>query len=392
VETIRNTRSFSTAGKVLVAVGAVVLLLVLGSGWALASNFDNLGNLVKVITLMRTQGIYKVSASRLVEGAIEGMVGSLHDPYSVYMTPVTYKQLQQQLKGSFAGLGMEVYIDKEDGYPTIKATIKGTPAQRAGLGSNDTILKIGSRDAKGMDLETAVNLLRGPAGSTVTLTIAKGGVTGPVRQVAMVRQVIDVPTVAGRMVAPGIGYVAVSQFSEKTPEEMQAQLMSLLSQDLHGLILDLRDNPGGELQSAVNVARFFLPKGSPVVYIETNFGQDVLKQTGDPLIKVPLVVLVNGNTASAAEILAGAIQDTGVGTLVGTRTFGKGVVQTVYPLAGGAGLKLTTARYLTPARHDIQHKGIEPNVVIANPPNSKHDLQYDEALKILQEKIKLNAA
>ena len=392
MEPKRQTGSFITAGRVLIAIGILVLLLVLGTGWALASNFDNLGNLVKVVAMMRTQGIYKVPAGQMVEGAIEGMVDSLNDPYSVYMTPAAFNQLQQQIQGSFAGLGMEVTINKNDNYLTVKSTIKGTPAQQAGIGANDTILKIDARDTRGMDLETAVSLLRGPVGSKVTLTIAKGGISGPVRQVAMVRQQINVPTVAGQMISPGIGYVAISQFSEKTPDEMKAQLVSLMSQGLQGLILDLRDNPGGELQSAVNVARFFLPKGSPVVYIQSNFGQNVLAQTGDPLIKVPVVVLVNGNTASAAEILAGAIQDTGVGALVGSKTFGKGVVQTVYPLSGGAGLKLTTARYLTPAKHDIQHKGIEPNLVVANPPSNKPDLQYEAALKMMREKIKANAA
>ncbi|HUW65447.1 MAG TPA: S41 family peptidase [Spirochaetia bacterium] len=388
----KKTGSFITAGRVLIAIGVLVLLLAVGTGWAMASNFDNLGNLVKVVAMVRSQGIYKVSVGQMMEGAISGMVDSLNDPYSVYMTPTSFNQLQQQIQGSFAGLGMVVTINQQNSYLTVKSTIKGTPAQQAGIGSNDAILKIDSRDTKGMDLETAVGLLRGPVGSKVTLTVARGGPTGAIHSVAMVRQQISVPTVASRMIAPGIGYVAISQFSENTPDEMKAQLMSLLSQGLQGLILDLRDNPGGELQSSVNVARFFLPKGSPVVYIQSNFGQDVLTQTEDRLINVPVVVLVNGNTASAAEILSGAIQDTGVGILVGTKTFGKGVVQTVYPLSGGAGLKLTTARYLTPAKHDIQHKGIEPNVVVANPESNKPDLQLDAALKIMLEKVKVNAA
>jgi len=394
VEPNREARPFGTAGKILVAVGALVLLLALGAGWAMASNFDNLGNLVKVVALLRTQGIYHVQAGQMVEGAIEGMVDSLNDPYSVYMNQTNFTQLQQQIQGSFAGLGMVVTIPKPGDYLMVKSTINGTPAQRAGIGANDAILKIDNRDTKGMDVETAVSLLRGPVGSGVTLIIARGGPGGAERSVSLVREQINVPTVEGHMVRdyPGIGYVAISQFTENTPLEMKTQLTSLLSQGMQGLILDLRDNPGGELQSAVNVARFFLPKGSPVVYIQSNFGQDVLTQTDDRLINMPLVVLVNGNTASAAEILAGAIQDTGVGILVGTKTFGKGVVQTVYPLSGGAGLKLTTARYLTPAKHDIQHKGIEPNQVVANPDSGKPDLQMDAALKDMLQKVKVNAA
>lgn len=385
-----KTGSVITAGRALIAIGVVVVLLVLGSAWAMASNFDNLGNLVKVVALMRSQGIYQVSPGQMVGGAIEGMVDSLNDPYSVYMNPASFNQLQQQIQGSFAGLGMVVTMNNN--YLTVKSTIKGTPAQQAGIGANDTILKINNQDTKGMDLETAVGLLRGPVGSAVTLTVAKSGPTGSTRQVSMVRQQINVPTVEGRMIAPGIGYVAISQFSENTAEEMKAQLVSLMSQGLQGLVLDLRDNPGGELTASVNVARFFLPNGSPVVYIESNYGQQVLSQTTDPLIKVPIVVLVNGNTASAAEILSGAIKDTGVGVLVGTKTFGKGVVQTVYPLSGGAGLKLTTARYLTPDKHDIEHKGIEPNVVIPNPESNSPDLQLDAAMKILLAKVKANAA
>jgi len=180
VEPTREKRSFSTAGKVLVAVGVLVLLLVVGAGWAVAGNYDNLGNLVRVVALLRTQAIYHVDTAQLVQGAIEGMVDSLNDPYSVYMDKSNFTQLQQQIQGSFAGLGMVVTIPKPGDYLIVKSTIAGTPAQRAGIGANDAILKIDNRDTKGMDVETAVSLLRGPAGSSVTLTIARGGPGGAV--------------------------------------------------------------------------------------------------------------------------------------------------------------------------------------------------------------------
>jgi carboxyl-terminal processing protease len=265
---------------------------------------------------------------------------------------------------------------------------EGTPAAEAGIMSGDVISKIDDRDAKGIDLETAISLMRGDVGSKVTLIIERKEAGGTVQLTReLVRREISVPTVESK-VLPGtaIGYIVVSQFTLHTAEEMQENLAKLQNEQVKGLILDLRDNPGGELLAAVNVAKNFVPQG-PVVYIDYRFGKDQEFASEGRVVQLPLIVLINSYSASAAEILAGAVKDTGAGTLVGTKTFGKGIVQTVFPLSNGAGLKLTTARYLTPKRNDIHDKGIEPDVTVENQENSAADIQLDRAIEIMRQKI-----
>jgi carboxyl-terminal processing protease len=226
--------------------------------------------------------------------------------------------------------------------------------------------------------------MRGPVGSTVNLTVERQGNTLQFNEIA--REEISVPTVEGKVIVNSdIGYVIISQFTERTPEEMKAVLAELQVNNIKGLILDLRDNPGGELISAVNVAKNFIPAG-PIVYIDYRTGKDQEFPSEGQTVGLPLVVLINGGSASAAEILAGAVKDTGAGTLVGTKTFGKGVVQTLFQLDNGAGLKLTTARYLTPNKNDINLKGIEPDVTVQaqEPPL---DPQMDRAVEIMRQKI-----
>jgi len=375
----------SRNGRWRSVLAVLVFAVFLAAGGLLTSNYKHAGNLLKVITLIRTQYLYPVDTAQMVDGAIKGLVNSLNDPYSIYLDPKTFSQLQEQIKGSFGGLGILVGVKEQ--HLTVVRAYQGTPAARAGIMAGDVIARIDDRDAKGIDLETAISLMRGPVGSKVSLTINRQQGTPKQLQLTLIREEISVPTVEGRVLpGTGIGYIVISQFTERTSDEMKEVLGRLQDEHVKGIILDLRDNPGGELTAAVNVARNFIPKG-PIVYIDYRTGREQVFQSDGQTVQLPLVVLINEGTASAAEILAGAVKDTGVGTLVGTKTFGKGVVQTVFPLEGGAGLKLTTARYLTPAKNDIHEKGIQPDVQVQSSGDRSQDIQLDKAIEIMNQKV-----
>lgn len=373
--------------KFLTGLAAAVFILIVAFGWAVASNYKQFGNLVKVMVLVKTQYLNPVEYSPMVEGAIKGIVKSLNDPYSAYLDPATYQQLREQIKGSFGGLGILVGM-KED-YLTVANTYKGTPASIAGIQPGDVIVKIDNREVSGIDLETAVQMMRGPVGTKVTLSLMRASVPKPF-DVELTRQEIVVPTVESRMLENGIAHVVLIQFTEKTPGEMEENIARLKKNGMRAIILDLRNNPGGELLSAVKVSRHFLPPG-PVVYIEYKGGRQEEHRTEGNNQRLPLVVLINNSSASAAEILAGAVKDTKSGILIGEKTFGKGVVQMVFDLDNGAGLKLTTARYLTPNKNDINKKGIMPDVAVSQPPDGT-DAQLQRAVDILTEKIADQAA
>lgn len=377
-----NSGARSRGGRWLSVLAVVIFALFIVAGGLLASNYKNFGNLIKVVSLVRTQYLQPVNSGQLMDGAIKGIVSSLNDPYSVYLEPKTFSQLQEQIKGSFGGLGILVGVKEQ--YLTVVRAYQGTPAAKAGIMAGDIITRIDDRDAKGIDLETAINLMRGPVGAQINLTVNRQGST---KQFTMVREEINVPTVEGRVLPnTSIGYIVMSQFTERTADEMRETLAKLQGEHVKGLILDLRDNPGGELISAVNVAKNFIPKG-PIVFIDYRSGKNQEFQSEGKTVQLPLVVLVNGGSASAAEILAGAVKDTGAGTLVGTKTFGKGIVQTVFPLGNGAGLKLTTARYLTPNKNDIHQKGIEPDVPVQPLEDRSRDVQFERAVDIMKQKI-----
>ncbi|MEG6615135.1 S41 family peptidase [Peptococcaceae bacterium 1198_IL3148] len=352
------------------------------TGYTLFSNYNGLGNFVKVISLIRTQYLYDVTTEEMVEGAIKGVVESLDDPYSNYLDQETFKKLTEQIHGSFGGLGILVGVEGD--YLTVVLPYEDTPADKEGIKAGDKIVKINSEDVVGLDLDAAINMLRGPVGSEVNITVLR---QDEEIEKTLVREEIRVPTVQGEIVPDTeIGYVQISQFTEITADELDEVLTKLKEKDIKGLVLDLRNNPGGELVSATRVADEFISQG-PIVHIDYKQGEDKTYNAKKPALNLPLVVLINGHSASAAEILAGAIKDHQVGTLVGTTSFGKGVVQIVFPLDNGAGLKLTTARYLTPNKHDINKKGIEPDVVVELPEDAEQDVQLEKALEVLKEKM-----
>ena len=379
-----SVRTGNWVWRSIIFLAVLIFFLVLVVGGLIATNYKHFGNLFKVVSLIESRYLETVDVTSLVDGAVRGLVEALGDPYSVYLDPKMFAQLEEQISGSFGGLGIVVTI--KDGRLTVVRAYPDTPAKRHGISEGDVILRINDRDTEGLDLETAVGLMRGPVGSKVKLQLTREG-DASVREVEIIREQISVPTVEGYMIPnTDVGYLVLTQFTTKTPEEVDAALTRLQKQGMKGLLLDLRDNPGGELRAAVKVAERFVPRG-PVVYIDYRMGKDETYTVSGHRLNVPLVVLVNRASASAAEILAGAIKDTGSGVLVGEKTFGKGIVQELFRLDNGAGLKLTTARYLTPGRHDIHNKGIEPDVPVAQG-TGKDDVQLQKALEILNERIK----
>lgn len=382
---------------VLYALLIFCALVTVGIGAAAVAYYPRMEQILRVYTLIRYQALNPVPVDKLLEGAIKGMVEALDDPYSSFLPPQVYRRLEEHVQGSYGGVGLLITIEEKEKRPVVVSPFKGTPAQRAGIKSGDYILAIDQRDTAGMDLETAASLMQGEPGTTVELTVLRPGEKEP-RRITLLRETIKIPSVDGQMLAgyPGMGYINLSMFNEQTGRDLGRLLEELRAQGLKGLVLDLRNNPGGSLQAAVEVASYFVPKG-PVVYIVDQKRSEALEANGKNL-KIPLVVLVNQGSASAAEIVAGAIQDTGSGVLVGETTFGKGVVQTIFPLSGGAAVKLTTHKYLTPAKRDIDKTGITPDYqvklnpqveqeVLAHSPDPERDTQLKKALEILQQQI-----
>lgn len=382
--------------RVLIGViGILLVLAVLAGGLVtvpLITDYKNLGTLTRVISLVDRYYLEPTNTADMVNGAAKGIVESLNDPYSVYMPPKMNEELRDQVRGSFGGIGILVGPGQE--HLTIVKPIKDTPAFKAGVKAGDLIFKIEGKDTKGMDLDTAVNLMRGPVGTDVTITIYRNS-EKKMHDYKLTREVIKVPTVEGKML-PGtdIAYISIVQFTTNTYSEMEKTLHDLGiplndpgKSKAKGIILDLRGNPGGELESAVNIADLFVPEG-PIVSIEYRSESEEVYRADNRNVGLPLLVLVDEYSASASEILAGAIKDTKAGTLIGNKTFGKGVVQSLYELQNNAGLKLTTGKYLTPLRHDINKKGIQPDIKVVQPENAKKDIQLEKAIEVMKEKIK----
>ncbi|MCK2185063.1 S41 family peptidase [Halomonas sp. YJPS3-2] len=307
--------------------------------------------------------VEEVDDATLLHNAMRGMLNEL-DPHSTYLNAEDYRSLRESTQGEFGGVGIEV--GKRDGQLTVITPIDDTPASRAGLQAQDAILRIDDTPTEGMSLQEAVDLMRGDPGTEIRLTIMREGESAP-REVSVEREVIRTESVKQEMLAPGYGYVRISQFQTRTGEQVVDALDALREDGpLQGLVLDLRNNPGGVLQAAVDVADAFLDHGL-VVYTEGRLPDSAMRfsahrDTAAP--DVPLVVLINGGSASAAEIVAGALQDQRRGVLMGTESFGKGSVQQIMPLGDDEALKLTTARYFTPSGRSIQALGIEPDVQV----------------------------
>jgi carboxyl-terminal processing protease len=309
--------------------------------------------------------VVDVDDKELIENAIRGMLSGL-DPHSAYLDAEQFTELQVGTSGQFGGLGIEVGM--EDGFVKVIAPIDDTPAQRAGVQAGDLIIRLDDTPVKGMTLNDAVKIMRGKPGSSIVLTIVREGLDKPIK-ISITRDIIKVKSVRARMLDPGYGYLRISQFQSKTADYMVDAIEDLKKENkgaLKGLILDLRNNPGGVLNGAVAVSDAFLTKGM-IVYTEGRIADSRLRfnATPDDIIDgAPLVVLVNQGSASASEIVAGALQDHKRAIIIGAKTFGKGSVQTILPLSSDSALKLTTARYYTPSGRSIQAEGITPDIVL----------------------------
>ena len=323
--------------------------------------YEELRTFTEVMSMIKKYYVEEVKTKDLVNGAIKGMVSSI-DPHSSFMTPEAYKEMQVDTKGEFGGLGIQ--IGMKDNLLTVIAPIEDTPAYKAGIKAGDKIVKINNESTKDMSLQDAVTKMRGAPKTPVTLGIFREG-WKDTKDFTIVRDIIKIKSIKSKVLESNIGYIKLSQFQEQTSEDLSAAIRQLNDAKVNSLILDLRNDPGGLLNSAIDVASQFLPKGKLVVYTKTRSGEkSEFFTSGDNVFLPQMIVLVNQGSASASEIVAGALKDWNRAVILGTQTFGKGSVQTVIPLSGGAGIRLTTAKYYTPKGTSIQNTGITPDIIV----------------------------
>lgn len=326
---------------------------------------EDLRAFTEVFGRVKSDYVESVEDKELLEHAIKGMLSGL-DPHSSYLNAEEFKEMRIGTDGKFGGLGIEVSM--ENGFVKVISPIDDTPAERAGIKAGDVIVRLDDTPVKGMTLNEAVKIMRGEPGTDILLTVVREGAEGPLK-ITITRDIIRIKSVRGRTLDPGYGYIRISQFQSATGTSMRKQLSELKKENggkLKGLVLDLRNNPGGVLNASVSVADAFVSKGK-IVYTEGRVKDSLLTFNASPndLLKgAPIVVLVNGGSASASEIVAGALQDHHRAIIMGTKTFGKGSVQTIMPMNNGAALKITTARYFTPSGRSIQAEGIEPDIEV----------------------------
>jgi carboxyl-terminal processing protease len=359
----------------VVSVLLLVLTLSLGGGVASKSQdssatYENLRLFTEVLSIVQSQYVDDVAAKDVIYNAIKGTLRGL-DPHSSFLDPEMYREMQVETSGSFGGLGIEITL--RDDILTVVAPIEGTPAYRAGIQPGDRIVKIEGISTKDMQLTDAVKRMRGKPGSKITISIVREGWAEP-RDFDITREQIRVQSVKTQQLEPGIEYIRLRQFQEQTAQDMEAALDKFAKNGkIQGLVLDLRNNPGGLLTSAVEVSEKFLDAGKLIVYTEGRVrNQNMRFQANARRVYTdfPIVVLLNQGSASASEIVAGALQDWGRGIVLGTTSFGKGSVQTIIPLSDGSGLRLTTAKYYTPKGRSIHGKGIAPDIIVEGPKTS----------------------
>jgi carboxyl-terminal processing protease len=384
-------------------IGSLLVVLTLSLGGSVASKstesgatYEQLRLFTEVLSIVQNQYVDEVPPRELIYSAIKGTLRGL-DPHSSFLDPESYREMQVETSGSFGGLGIEITL--RDDVLTVVAPIEGTPAYRAGLQPGDRIVKIDGLITKDMQLADAVKRMRGRPGTKVVVSVAREGWTEP-RDFDIIREQIRVQSVRTHDLGNGVGYLRLRQFQEQTAHDVESALDKFNKSGMKALVLDLRNNPGGLLTSAVEVSEKFLDDGKLVVYTEGRVRNQNMRFSAHakkPLHAVPMVVLVNQGSASASEIVAGALQDYNRAVLVGTQTFGKGSVQTIIPLSDGSGLRLTTAKYFTPKGRSIHGKGIAPDIVVELPKDPapkppaldpledlKKDIQLQRALEVIK--------
>jgi len=370
---------------VLASAVAASLLTLTGLYFMLGLNHYKLAETMRLLGAMRfieTHYVDQVDDVKLIDGAIAGMVKSLEDPHSLYLDQDMYKKLKDHTDGTFGGIG--VVMSFNDKKVEIISVMDGTPGQSAGLKEGDEILAVDGKSVQEMPPEEIAMNVRGDAGTQVVLTIRRQG--EPDKDYSITRDVIPVKTAAEQMLPEGMGYIRIASFSENTGQEFKDSYARLESQGMKGLIIDLRANPGGLITSCVEIANMVVPKGEIVSVVDRDGNKEEHDSTLEES-KYPIVVLIDANSASASEILAGALQDRQAATLVGTKSYGKGSVQLVMPMLEGDAMKLTIAKYYTPSGRSIDGTGIEPDVAVDQDPNSRTDQQLLKAVEVLREKL-----
>ena len=376
---VTNTIAISLGNKVVIAQ----------KDFEAIKSMDKLMGLKEYIKSNYVEG---AEDNKLIEGAIKGMFESLGDPYSVYMTKEEFKNFNESTKGSYGGIGV-IVSRSEDGYVTVVAPIEDTPGEKAGLKTNDKIIKVDDKDIVGIDLEEAVALMKGKKGTKVTLTVMRDNVREP-KVFVITREEIILKTVKSNIMENNIGYIRISMFDEDTGSEFKKALKELTSKNMKGLILDLRQNPGGFINQCVDVADELLDEGL-VVYTEDKEKKREDYKSGKGKLEVPFVVLIDEGSASASEIVSGAVKDRKAGLLIGVKTFGKGLVQSIEQLKDGSGIKLTTQKYYTPNGISINKVGIQPDIEVkalepeeGQKPEDVKDVQLERAVAELLKQIK----
>jgi len=352
--------------------------------------FNNLEPFFEALNLVRSEYVKKdIDLDMVIQGAIRGMLETLDDPYTRYMDPQALKREQEDMfLGHFGGLGIIISI--EDDQLIIISPIEDTPAYRAGIKAGDKIVEIDGKSTEGMGLDEAVNILRGEKGTEIIIGIKREKIE-EIFKIPIIRDIIEVKAVKKEVMGKNnnLAYIRITTFNVNTEPELKEALNEFKkNSDIQGIILDLRNNPGGLLDSAIEVASKFIKEG-PIVHIKDRDGIVAsIESKGNEYPEWPLFVLVNEGSASASEIVAGAIQDSGRGKLLGEKTFGKGVVQQVFNLYDGSGIAITTSEYFTPNERSINHIGIEPDILVEPAEDDEQDMQLNKAIQLLEEELK----
>lgn len=381
--------------KILKTIIAVLLIAIISSistlgliYYALGFNEQGFSNLMRFITAYRfieTKYVNDTDDVKLIDGAIDGMVKSLNDPHSNYLSPKMYKTLMEQTEGSFAGIGVVMGMDNEQKIHIV-GIMENSPGQKAGLQEGDEILAVDGVPVTQMAFDEVAAHVRGQAGTDVVLTIMRDNAN---QDITITRDNIKLKTVGHKMLDNNIGYIQIVSFSEDTANEFNEAYNDLKNQGMKALVLDLRNNPGGLLTTCVEIAKKLVPKGEIVSIVDKQGNKETYPSSLEAP-EYPLVVLINKNSASASEILSGAIQDTKAGTIIGNTSYGKGSVQTILPMFEDDAVKLTIAKYYTPSGRSIDGTGITPDIEINLDENATSDTQLDKALEVLKAQLNNN--
>ena len=392
----KNRKSFYK-GALLGALATLLAVFILGVALVLFA-FVGEGQVVNLRTKLKIKVLQElieqtylysdeIDEEILRESLMKGYIDGLGDPYSVYYDKEETKALLESTTGEFGGIGVGISQNQESGLLTLTVVYENSPGEKAGLKSGDIVYKVDGEDVTEMDLDTVVSMIRGEKGTTLEITVLRGETLDEYTCV-VTRDIIEVSTVSYEMKEGKIGYIAISGFEKVTYHQFEEALTDLKKQNMKSLIIDLRNNPGGNLSTVCDMLDLILPEGKIVYTEDKNGKQETIKSDAEHQLNIPMVVLINGNSASASEIFAGAVQDYKVATLIGTTTYGKGIVQNVYQLTDGTSLKLTTSEYFTPNGRNIHGIGIEPDVEVEykyDEENPKADNQLETALDYLKQ-------